>query len=457
MTFRVLGPLEVHDPAGRPVELGTGKSVTLLSALLRHANRWVSIEQLISTIWHEQAVPASAVRNLKTYVWRLRRTLGAARIDSRAGAYRIRLARGELDSDRARALLAAAGHVPPAEAAGLLTEAAELWRGRPYAELPESMVADLVTELDQLRWQVRERLAAALTAAGHHDEAAALLRELTTQDPLREGPQARLVLALHHAGRRAEALEAFRRARAELVTELGVEPGPELAAAHRAVLGAAPQLPAPAPHFTGRQAELARVAALLRAGRVLSVDGVRGVGKTALAVRAAHDLAAGFPDGRVLLNLRGHDVRGPLPVAEALARLLRAVGADVPADPAGRAAAWAAALAGRRVLVVLDDAACAAQVRPLLPAAGPAAALVTGSHPLPGLPALTLRPLPDRDAWRLLRAEVGAVAETEAAAAALRRCEGLPAAIRAASTLLLNGLLWTEGRLVTAGTYGSAA
>ncbi|SFW78273.1 AfsR/SARP family transcriptional regulator [Amycolatopsis australiensis] len=239
MSFGVLGPLEVREPGGAEVRVGTGKPAALLSALLVHANAWVSVDELIAMIWQEQDVPPSAERNLKTYVWRLRRALPAPaagpRIESTARAYRIRVDPGELDVDEAQRLFEAAGRTgDPEAAAGLLTEALRLWRGRPYGGT--GWAAPAVGFAEQLHRRIRNRLADLYAGTGRHDEAAVLARALVTEDPLREDSWTRLVLALHHGGRRAEALEAFESARAVLLAELGVEPGPALAAAHRRVL-----------------------------------------------------------------------------------------------------------------------------------------------------------------------------------------------------------------------------
>jgi len=233
--FGVLGPLEVRD--GRDaIDLGAGKPVTMLSALLLNANAWVSLEQLIAVTWQQTAAPASAARNISTYVWQMRRLLGADRIEGRRGAYRMRIEPGELDAHQLEEHAAAAqrarsagdvdGELAHLEAAG------RLWRGTPYQELVADPEASLEADrLRELYLTVRTDQAEALVRAGRPAQAAVLLREVTARDPLREHAWALLVRSLHHAGRRGEAEATYRRARSTLLAELGVEPGPELAAA----------------------------------------------------------------------------------------------------------------------------------------------------------------------------------------------------------------------------------
>ncbi|MCE6996024.1 AfsR/SARP family transcriptional regulator [Saccharothrix sp. S26] len=224
MIFRVLGP-----------QTGPRKPATLLATLLLHANAWVSLDELIDEIWQEQAVPVSAERNVRTYVWQVRRVVPEGRIDARPRSYRLRVAPGEVDADVARALLDRSAGVAAPEAVGCLTAALELWRGTPYAELRAETAVAATAWLRELRWELRERLADAYTALGRHGEAIAVLRALTAEDPLREGTWARLVRALHVAGRRATALSEYRRVCDFLAAELGVEPGPELVRARREV------------------------------------------------------------------------------------------------------------------------------------------------------------------------------------------------------------------------------
>ncbi|MGQ0841353.1 BTAD domain-containing putative transcriptional regulator [Actinokineospora sp.] len=466
--FCVLGPVEAHAPGG-VVDMRARKPVAVLATLLLHANAWVRTEQLIEATWPEQAAPTSADANLKTYIWQLRRALpdpvDGPRIDSRPGAYRLRVDPGELDGDRAEALAAdarlALARGDGAAAAELFTAALELWRGRPFDGLPVDSGSGVVAWLEELHRELRESLADTYAGLGRVREAVDLLRALTDEDPLREGPWARWVRVLTQAGRPGAALAVHERARAVLIGELEAEPGPDLAAAHRAALRGAARtrparrdLPRDVPDFTGRAAEVARLDALARAGGVpvAVIDGMPGVGKTALAVHLAHRLAPDYPDGQLHL-----DLRGALSPAVALDRLLRAVGVgdeDLPCDLAARAALWRAELVGRRLLIVLDDAVCAEQVRPLLPGSPGCLVLVTARGALPaldGVCAITLDPPAAEEAAELFRAVAGdwrADAEPDAVAEVVRLCGGLPAALRAAAARLRGRPTWTVGRLV---------
>jgi DNA-binding SARP family transcriptional activator/DNA-binding CsgD family transcriptional regulator len=242
MRFHVLGPLEVTTATGTPVELNAGKPTTLLAVLLLHANSWVNIDDLIDAIWHGKAAPASALRNLRSYVWRLRQLLGE-RVESRAGAYRIVAAPGELDTDRVDELAEAARHAigtgAHAEAAAHLTEALAHWRGTPFDGLTvPSAVVETDRRTDQRR-ELRTLLAGCWRELERYTEAVAVLRDLLDDDPFCERTWATLVRVLHAAGRPAQALAAFQQARRAIATELGVEPGPALVAAQREVLGPA--------------------------------------------------------------------------------------------------------------------------------------------------------------------------------------------------------------------------
>ncbi|CAL9441269.1 Regulatory protein AfsR [Actinosynnema sp. ALI-1.44] len=466
MLFRVLGPLEVGEGGARV----TRKPAALLAALLLDAGRWVEFDRLVAAVWPDGAAPRSALSNIKSYAWQLRRLLpatdGGPRLEGRPGAYRLRVEPGEVDVDRFRRHTVAARRAMAggdvAEAVRHLEAASALWRGRPFAELAEDLVAPVVSELSELRWEVRETLADALTAQGRLREAVALLRELTTAEPLREGPWAGLVLALVRAGRRSEALATYDQARRVIADELGVDPGPELAAAYRRALTvpdltapdlAAPDLPtAPlrsdlpraVPDFVGRDHEVGRLRALSRSGGVpvAVIDGVPGVGKTALAVHTAHLLADRYPDGRLYVALTDHS--SP---EETLARLLRAAGTrDIPASLEERAALWRATLAGRRVLLVLDNATDADQVSPLLPgSAGCMVLITTNTHlHLDAVTPITLSPLPATHTTTLFRSASGdRAATTEVLHEVVHHTGGLPSAIRMAATLFRSRPQWT--------------
>jgi tetratricopeptide (TPR) repeat protein len=335
--------------------------------------------------------------------------------------------------------------------------------------------------LDERRLAVAERLADLALAAGEPAaEIAAELTPLVEANPLRETLRARLMVALQRCGRRADALAVYSHTRALLATELGVDPGPELVRTHLRVLRADPSLDAPAqvapgpggaerplctlpydlPDFHGRDTDLDRLQVTDgTAGAVIitAIDGMAGVGKTALAVHAAHRLAGRYPDGQLFCDLHAH-TPGASPVdPEAalglLLRMLRVPPDTIPEGLAARVARWRAELAGRRFLVVLDNAASAAQVRPLLPGTPGCLALVTSRRRLgvvEGASVLSLDVLPPADALDLFATVAGTgrvAAEPSAAASVVRLCGYLPLAIRVAATRLVHRPRWSVAEL----------
>lgn len=292
MLFRVLGPVEITGPES-VIYIRARKPRTLLAVLLLKANAWVSVDELMDAIWPDQSPPAAALRNIGTYVWQLRKTLpplgeDGRRIESRPGAYLIRLEPGERDIEEFEALLtsgtdALAGG-EAARAADTLKAAVDLWRGTPFEGLATDAAQPEIARLTELHWIARERLADALIATRQLPEAIALCAGLTTEDPLREGPWAKLLTALRKAGRTADALAAYQRVRATLVDELGTEPGPELRRIHQSLLSdddpdatdekpepaPAPAEPAPAGAATGPESSDDYVRAALDAAGALS-------------------------------------------------------------------------------------------------------------------------------------------------------------------------------------------
>jgi DNA-binding SARP family transcriptional activator len=432
------------------------KHAHLLATLLLSGDAPVSSERLIDELWQGRP-PASAHGNLKTYVWALRGLLstmygpGPVPLVNVRGGYRLELAEDELDAavfhrlvEQGRASLRA-GHAGAAEAA--FTEALALWRGDALHDLPDT------GELRAARQRLREQRLVAVEDLtdlrindGRQAEVIGQLRTQVGADPLRERPWAQLMTALSRDGRRGEALEAYRLLRRTLVDELGVEPSAPLQELHQHVLNGDPipptgptrgadppatpvptepiraaytvpaprQLPRDVATFVGRKAELDRLAGLLAAehdgpGPVVVVHGPPGCGKSALAVRAANAAGSQYPDGHLYANLRGatpgHE---PLSPAGCLGMFLRALGvapATVPADVDEAAALFRTLVSGRRFLVVLDDAASAAQVRPLLPGGAGTAVLVTsrvGLAALDGASDLNLGPLDPDEADAML-------------------------------------------------------
>nr|WP_149038376.1 AfsR/SARP family transcriptional regulator [Kitasatospora sp. MBT63] len=487
MRFGLLGALTVHDPAGRELPLGAPKNRALLAVLLLRANHAVSLDTVKSALWGDHP-PASATASVHNHVTRLRRALGdegAARLRADQRGYRIEADEQEVDA------LVFTGLVRAADAArrrgdwaavGRRSRAAlALWRGDPLTgvQLAEHAAAQVEPELEQWRQsrlQVLEWRLEAELRDGEHGALVAELTALAAEHPLREGFHRQLMLALHRSGRQAEALAVFQQLRKRLVTELGVEPGVDARAAHREILAPPEDDPAPAPgpgapaqlprdilDFTGRSDQLDRLSALLAPTeppgpgvlRVAAVSGPGGIGKTTLAVRAAHRIADGFPDGQLYVDLRGVH-HSPADPGEVLAGFLRELGTpehDIPATEEARAARYRSLLADLRVLVVLDNARDTAQVAPLLPGSAGCAALVTARRRLPGLAGavhLDLSTLGDRDAHELFAAIAGperAAAEPEATAEVVRHCAGLPLALRIAAARLAGRPSWQVATL----------
>ncbi|GAA3595594.1 BTAD domain-containing putative transcriptional regulator [Nonomuraea rosea] len=484
--FGVLGPLQVRA-GDRILRIAGNKPRLLLTSLLLDANQMVGSDVLIEVLWPRNP-PSSATANLRTYVSSLRGVLGAAgaRIAAHPSGYAI-----EVEPDRLDVLLfedlvarARAGGRTGA-AAGLLRRALALWRGEPVGDLPASPLWDArLRSLTQARLTAAEELVAIKLATGEHASAIDDLRELIGGAPYREDLWQQLILALHRGGRRAEALHAYTAIRRQLVDELGIEPGQDLREAHARVLSEEEPAPAPAlsvpppfqlpadiPDFTGRTEAVAALTRALSAQErrrdgppsIAVVVGPPGVGKSALAVHCAHAVRAGYPAGQLHLCLGGTDADSADP-ADLLAEALRALGigdAALPHTLHERAALYRSLLAERPMLVFLDDAADAAQVRALLPGNG-CAVLVTSRRritELPGTLLLELDVLPPAESEQLLARIVGAqrlASERPAALAILEACGHLPLAIRVAGARLAGRPGWPlsvlEQRLADATT-----
>jgi DNA-binding SARP family transcriptional activator len=481
MWFGVLGPLVVRD-GDSVISVAAARQRVLLATLLVHAGAVVTAEALAETMW-DGALPAGAETTLRSHVMRLRRVLGPAaggRVVTRYPGYLIQASEEEVDLLRLRYRYREGGVAVRlgdwTRAWEMLTEALELWRGEPLADVPSELLhRDEVPALEQLRLQMVEWQMDAGLHLGRHAELVPELQSMARQFPLRERFHAQLMLALARCGRQAEALEAYRRARGVLVEELGAEPGPDLHELHQRILTADPamaapqpvtlagnrpamvvprELPAPVAGFVGRAEELAVLTALLDhcAGQapasivISAIGGTAGVGKTALAVQWAHQVAGRFPDGQLYVNLRGYDPDRPVTAAEALAGFLRSLGVpaqDIPADEDERAARYRSLLAGKRMLIVLDNVGPVEQVRPLLPGSPGCAVVVTSRDSLAGLVVrdgasrLDLDLLPLQDAIGLLQELTGRRTDEDPEAAAIlaERCCRLPLALRVAAEL----------------------
>jgi predicted ATPase/DNA-binding SARP family transcriptional activator len=398
LDVRVLGPIEAHDD-GEVVVPGSRAQRVLLAALAHARGRLVPSSQLAWLVWGDE-LPAHPQDALKSHMSRLRRSLGADVITGQASGYALTLDRGQLDVHRfERGLGPAAGQADLEAALGL-------WRGRPYGEVGElEHFAGEVARLTELHAQGRLRRADLLLAAHRNDEAAAAYTELVAEEPLREAAWTGLLRALHAAGRQAEATARARRYR-ELLRDVGLDPAPRHLEVEREVfttpspaVGGSPgaaSLPTPLASLVGRDDHLEQLDGLLRARRLVTLTGPGGVGKTALALRAAQQVANELTDAAWMVPLAEVDDPGAVVPA-----MVRAVGAPA-AEPLERS--LERHLAGRRVLLVLDNAehvleAVRLITERLLSTADATHVLVTSRQPLelPGEAVLPLPPL-DREA-----------------------------------------------------------
>jgi DNA-binding SARP family transcriptional activator/tetratricopeptide (TPR) repeat protein len=477
--FCLLGPLLVRR-GGVTLPVAPGKQRAVLAALLLSAGRAVSLDELAEVLWGA-APPASARVSVQNHVMRLRKALGdGARIRTHPRGYEICLDGSELDVSRFEAHLAAARAAARdglwEAAAGRARAGLALWRGEPLADVESELLAVLeVPRLAELRLQAVEVRLDADLRRGRHAEVVTEVQRLAAAHPLREGLHGLLMRALYQDGRQAEALAAYARARQIFVDELGTEPGAGLRELHQRILNADPalDLPVPAPGavtsaapsvlrqlpaavsgFTGRAAELAALTRIMdesvadSPGTVVisAIGGTAGVGKTALALHWAHQVAGRFPDGQLYVNLRGFDPSGaPVAAGEAVRGFLYALGVPpdrIPAQVEARAGLYRSLLADRRMLVVLDNARDEQQVRPLLPAGPASLVIVTSRNQLAGLAAadrarlLTLDVLSHGEAVDMLTARIGtdrAAAEPGAVDEIAALCGRLPLALAVAA------------------------
>ncbi|MFJ6675946.1 BTAD domain-containing putative transcriptional regulator [Actinosynnema sp. NPDC091369] len=462
----MLGPVEVRH--GDRVEALSGRlQRTLLGVLMERANQSVPVDVLTHALWGD--LPDSrAAQKLQLHVHRLRGVLDSPdRLTFCPNGYQLNTRTDEVDAERFEALVKAgttAAKHDPQRAIESLRAALALYRGTPFADLEVTVLADWARRLAERRLAAVESLHEAESACGVHQVGE--LTDLVREHPWRERLHGSLMTALYRTGRRTEALDAYRRARHALVSELGLEPGPELRELHRRILAddlpADPvdvqrasrdvpaQLPADVLGFVGREAELAELEGLLSADgpvSIAAVTGTPGVGKTALAVRWAHQVRDRFPDGQLYADLRGHGPDEPVSAADALAAFLRSSGLDGAAIPDHldeRAARFRTLLDQRRVLILLDNARSVEQVRPLLPGGSSCLVLVTSRDSLAGLVArhgahrIRLDRLSSADAVDLVRDLLGdrVDAEPDAVVALVERCARLPLALRVAAELI---------------------
>ncbi|MFJ2193339.1 AfsR/SARP family transcriptional regulator [Kitasatospora sp. NPDC087861] len=492
LRFAVLGPVRGWRDGGE-LALGSPQQRSLLLSLLLRANHTVSLGQLVDDLWGEDP-PAKPTAVIRTYVHRLRRILGPTALTSLGGGYLLTVDPGGLDIDRCEELVGEAkelrGAGEHAHAAATLRSVLALWQGEPMSGLPGPYAERQRGEWAERRVTVLESCLEAEVEAGPSGEAVAELTAVAAEHPLRERFSELLMLALYRAGRQAEALSVYRATDRRLQAQLGVAAGPGLRELQRRILvadatlvtpallapaaprtgtaaarppyqppGPPTQVPADLADFTGREAQTEALRTVLLAPRtvpVATVSGLGGVGKTALAVHVAHGLAADFPDGQLYVDLHGADGH-PTPPEEVLGAFLRALGvpADtLPVEPAERSAQFRSLLSGRRVLVVLDNARDAEQIRPLLPGRPGCAVLVTSRARLGSLPNAHVVELPafaPEEALGLLGQVVGEQrlrAEPDTAGELVRLCGHLPLAVRILAARLACRPDWSMARLL---------
>ncbi|WP_188196064.1 AfsR/SARP family transcriptional regulator [Nonomuraea sp. SYSU D8015] len=498
--FRLLGPVGIWA-GDRLLGPSTAQQRSVLAMLVLNAGRTVPVDRLMTAVW-EQEPPASARNAVQGYVSRLRRVLARTpdvELSTSPPGYRLALDPERVDLLRFRELVAQASASAPARASDLLRQALRLWHGPPLADVAGDWLPDTYgVTLEEERLSAVEKRIAIDLRLGRHRESLVELPLLISEHPLRERLVHLLMVALHQDGRRAAALEAYRDLRQRLVEELGIDPGIELQQLHQRILeedspagadgGAAPvdglvtvsdhygdpqdeaeyappapaELPARATTFTGRSDEVARTCGVLRGGgsggvRICQISGIGGVGKSSLAIQIAHAVAGDYPDGQLYINLHGDTPHAdPVEPMEAVRRLLRSFGmADsaIPQDLEEAAGRFRSLTHGKRVLIVLDNARDAAQVRPLLPGSAGCAVLITSRRRLTsfeGAIQIALDVLSDEESLDLLSAKVGdktIAAEPDAAVEVVRLCGGLPLALCLAAARLDGRPAWSLAAL----------
>ncbi|WP_052423811.1 AfsR/SARP family transcriptional regulator [Nonomuraea candida] len=476
--FRLLGPVGVWH-AGRRLGPSTPQQRTILAMLLLEPGRPVPVARLETALWASEP-PGSARNAVQGHISRLRRLLAPfpeAALTTSARGYCLTAGRDRIDLHRFRELVRdAGGEADPERAAGLLCAALALWQGPPLADAAGRWLPDVVVPgLEEERLAALERRAALDLRQGRHEEVAAELAPLVAENPLRERLVALLMTALSRGDHRTEALAVFRGARRRFAEELGIEPGEELQRLHQAILAGRDETPATpttaaangetAPAylavprhlppdtepFTAREEELAALDRLTAPGPgpgprqappPCVVTGTGGVGKTTLAVHWAHRVRDRFPDGQLYVNLQGygptHAARSPAEAVRLFLDALHVPSELIPATLEAQAGLYRSLLAGRRMLILLDNALDSDQVRPLLPSAPGCLALITSRAELTGLVAaegartLSLGLFSPAESRELLTRRLGAAkvgAEPQAVDDIVARCAGLPLAL----------------------------
>ncbi|MFD9941965.1 BTAD domain-containing putative transcriptional regulator [Nonomuraea sp. NPDC059023] len=431
--FGVLGPLKVAKD-GAELHMSANRELAILASLLLNANRVVSVDRLVETVWAGSA-PASAWRQIAICVSRLRRTLGAGVIETSSPGYMLRAEPDSIDWLRFGALVARARATAAdgerEAAVKLLREALSLWRGNPFEDI-RGLRYD-VARMEESRLEAMEACLELEIELGRHHQVIPDLLALVSESPFRERVRAQLMLAQYRAGRRADALRTYQETRRYLLEQIGLEPGPALRRLHDQILRDEVALMRPVPRasvpaqvvpsqlppqilpFVGRERELAALDAALSQDQAAApattvVSGPAGMGKTALVLRWAHERIGWFPDGQLFADMAGAK---PETVVERFLRALGVPAADLPLDADEKLALYRSWTARRRLLVVLDNVADAEQVVPLLPGGAHCRVVVISTDPLDDLVARQgahrefVRPLPAADARRLADLLVG--------------------------------------------------
>lgn len=464
--LRILGPLELWRDGDR-VDIAGVHRQKLLAELAINLGESVPLTRLSEVLWNDTP-PATAQQQLQRHVYSLRQELGTAIVTERGG-YRLVLPPENVDAHRFAARVLQARSLRNSglveEAAAELVAALALWRGPALNGLKGALRTE-AARLDDQRITVREDWFELQISLGRHADVLAELGEEAEWHPLREKLIGHLMLALYRCGRQVDALAAYQRLRTRLLKEVGLEPGEQLRGLHTAILRQDPALnpsspewtvqapaclPMDLPSFVGRADELLSLTSTAESLiRVAAITGTAGVGKTALAVKWAHAVREDFPDGQLYVDLRGHAPTPAMAASDALSVFLRALGTApdrVPDGTDARAALFRSTVDGKRMLVVLDNAASVEQVNALLPGSPDCFVVITSRNALTGLAVhhdarkFDLDVLTDDEAFALLRHVLGESrvdAEPAEAGRLLRQCGNLPLAVRIVAANLAN-------------------
>jgi len=505
LRFNILGPLEGWLGNTR-LRLGGAIQERVLVTLLLEPGRVVPVSRLVQAAWDDDP-PATATHQIRKAVADLRRRLpdGGSVVVTEGPGYRAMVTDTELDLTEFGTHLREAGRAVAEgrsqEAVEALRRALALWRGPVMADTGGAVIQTVATALDERRLAAAEQFFELRLGLGETSELIGDLRDLIAHNPLRETLRGQLILALYRTGCQAQALQEYQKVRELLLEELGIDPGPRLSELHAAILREAPELgvpglllpPPPEPparsaapaaasrtdrpappctlpcdlsDFTGRKRELDALVDRINGGGeagqrrspIVAIDGMGGSGKTSLVVRAAHQVAAAFPDGQLHLDLRGFTPgEPPVSPATALDVLLRALGTPgdrIPDDLQGRTALWRSQLAERRLLLLIDNVIDVGQVLPLLPVSHGCLVLITSRArlvDLDGAEWVSIGPMSHEDSTLLIEEVLGTTrvaAESEATAELVHLCGRLPLALRIVAARLRNRPRWTVEYMV---------